>query len=189
MRNLLIITKQKEQAKALANLVRPFHFDTIDITDSAQESRRKVQQKYYNLVIIITPLYHELGSELALDILEKDEADIIVIANNKDLAQIEEKLIHEPIFLVEKPIERNKLQRDINYLLNNQKKRERLEKQNKKLKNNINSLKSQFRAKLLLMKNLDMSEDEAHHYLQKQAMNTRKTPGDIAEAIIKLYSN
>ena len=39
----------------------------------------------------------------------------------------------------------------------------------------MDDLKLQYRAKLLLMGHLDMTEDEAHRYIQKQAMNNRRT--------------
>lgn len=53
----------------------------------------------------------------------------------------------------------------------------------------MDDLKLQYRAKLLLMGHLDMTEDEAHRYIQKQAMNNRRTPGMVARSIIDLYES
>lgn len=187
MRNALIISKEKELGDALSKVIRPLRLDRIEVTDSAQEARRRIQELAYNLIIINAPLTHELGTELALDILEMEDSDIVMIVKSEDLANVEMKLYNSPIFIEEKPLNKQKFIRDLNYILNCQNRRERFNKQYRKLKNNMDSLKLQFRAKILLMKNLDMTEDQAHRYLQKQSMDNRKTPGQVAQSIINLY--
>ena len=44
-------------------------------------------------------------------------------------------------------------------------------------------------AKILLMQNLRMTESQAHHYLEKQAMNLRKSKYDVALRVLKTYEN
>lgn len=187
MKNVLIVSKQRDIGEALAKQLTSFKFDNIEIINSAQEARRKVQRSDYCLVLINTPLSHEYGTDLALDILAVDGPDVILIVKNDQLSQVEKKLVKAPIFILPKPINKYLMQRDINYVINSHNKRERLISQNSKLKKKMNSLKDQFRAKLLLMENLSMSESEAHRYLQKKAMDQGRTPGDIALAIIDLY--
>ena len=43
------------------------------------------------------------------------------------------------------------------------------------------------KAKWTLIDNLKMTEEEAHRYIEKQAMNERATKRKIAENIIKTY--
>ena len=45
------------------------------------------------------------------------------------------------------------------------------------------------RAKLLLVQHLQMTETEAHKYIEKQAMNTSKPRRTIAENIIRTYED
>ena len=45
------------------------------------------------------------------------------------------------------------------------------------------------RAKWLLIENLNMSENDAHRYIEKQAMDTRSTRREVAEGIIRTYDN
>ena len=44
------------------------------------------------------------------------------------------------------------------------------------------------RAKLILINELKMSEPDAHHYIEKQAMDRCVSKREIAEEIIKTYS-
>ena len=43
------------------------------------------------------------------------------------------------------------------------------------------------RAKWLLIDNLGMSEKDAHHYIEKRAMDSRQTRREVAEGIIRTY--
>ena len=45
------------------------------------------------------------------------------------------------------------------------------------------------RAKLLLIEKLGKSESEAHRFIEKQAMDLRKTKKEVAESIIGTYDN
>ena len=45
------------------------------------------------------------------------------------------------------------------------------------------------RAKLLLIEKLGKSEAESHRFIEKQAMDLRKTKKEIAESIIRTYDN
>ena len=44
------------------------------------------------------------------------------------------------------------------------------------------------RAKWLLISQLKMSEPDAHHYIERQAMNRCLSKGKVAQEIISLYS-
>ncbi|MGI6109718.1 MAG: ANTAR domain-containing response regulator, partial [Eubacteriaceae bacterium] len=167
MRSALIISKKKEAAQSIAQILRPFKIDKADITDSASDARRRIQQIDYTLVIINSPLYHELGADLALDILDRDGPDVILIVRRDQLPAAEQKLAEAPCFVVTTPINKVLMIRDIRFMLNARDKRERLEKQNKKLAVKMEDLKLQYRAKLMLMGHLDMTEEEAHRYIQK----------------------
>ena len=41
------------------------------------------------------------------------------------------------------------------------------------------------RAKCLLIENRGMTEAEAHHYIEKEAMNSRRTREQVAEEILE----
>ena len=45
------------------------------------------------------------------------------------------------------------------------------------------------RAKSMLMQYLNLTEEQAHRHIQKQAMDLRKTQRAVAEDILKTYQN
>ena len=63
-----------------------------------------------------------------------------------------------------------------------------LSSQTIKLKAKMDEIRIANRAKMLLMQNLNMSEQEAHRYLEKEAMNRGMKRTALAEEIIKTYA-
>lgn len=59
-----------------------------------------------------------------------------------------------------------------------------LKEENEKLRKTLEERKIIDRAKGMLMKNEDISEDEAYRKIQKLSMDRRKRMAEIAEAII-----
>ena len=64
-----------------------------------------------------------------------------------------------------------------------------LQAENAQLKQKIDDMRIIDRAKCLLISCLSMSEQEAHRYIEKQAMDMRETKRAIAEGILKTYEN
>lgn len=53
----------------------------------------------------------------------------------------------------------------------------------------IEDIKMIDRAKCILIQYLNMTESEAHRYIEKQAMDMRTTRKTIAEGILRTYEN
>ena len=64
-----------------------------------------------------------------------------------------------------------------------------LTEENEKLKNMVEDMKVINRAKLLLITCLNMSEEQAHRYIEKHAMDLRTSRLQIAKQIIRTYEN
>ena len=62
-----------------------------------------------------------------------------------------------------------------------------LSSQTTKLKVKMEEIKLVNRAKLLLMSNMNMNEQEAHRYIEKEAMDRGMKRTAISEEIIKTY--
>ena len=61
------------------------------------------------------------------------------------------------------------------------------QKENVKLQQKLESLKTISRAKCLLISYMGMSEEEAHKYIERQAMDLRLTRLEVAKEIVRTY--
>ena len=62
-----------------------------------------------------------------------------------------------------------------------------LRQENVKLQSKIEEIRLVDRAKCALIQYLSMTEEQAHHFIEKQAMDMRTTKREIAEGILKSY--
>ena len=62
-----------------------------------------------------------------------------------------------------------------------------LSSQTTKLKVKMEEIRLVNRAKMLLMQNLKMTEQEAHRYIEKEAMDRGQKKTAVAESVVKTY--
>ena len=62
-----------------------------------------------------------------------------------------------------------------------------LRKHTSSLRRKLDDTRFVSRAKLLLMTRLQMSEEEAHHYIEQTAMDSGRKSREVAESIIRAY--
>jgi len=55
MSSVLLVCKQNDVIRVLADVLRPMNFQMIDSATSAGEGRRRLQEIEYDLVIVNTP--------------------------------------------------------------------------------------------------------------------------------------
>lgn len=187
MGSVLLVCKKEDVIRGLTEILRPMNFELIDAVTSAGEGRRRLQEVEYDLVIVNTPLGDEFGVDFAIDILEKFMVGVILIVKNELVEHVEEKLENTAAFVVPKPLNKQLLVQNIRFVYQSREKIQRLQKKNTELKEKIEDLGIIYRGKLCLMGYLDMTEDQAHRYIQKKAMDMRIAPRKVAEQIIKTY--
>ena len=62
-----------------------------------------------------------------------------------------------------------------------------LRQKNVKLQSKIEEMRLVDRAKCALIQYLNMTEAQAHRYVEKQAMDLRKSKTEVAEGILRTY--
>ena len=138
------------------------------------------------MIIISLPLKDDGGENLS-DFLNKntDSAIILIVKNDitKKLRRVEES----GIYVLEKPLNKLMFIKIIQSHIIHRRRYNFLMEENKKLKNKIRDIKLIDRAKLTLIQYLNMSEEESHRYIEKQAMDRRITKVEVAKNILKIY--
>ena len=187
MEKVLIISTQKQTADTIYDIIKPLNFSGYDYVASGNEARRKFDITDYGLTIINTPLSDEFGTELVLDIAEKSLSAILILIKSELKEQVQDKVSITGAFVIGKPINRQVLLQSIPFVLNSKQIIATLREQNKALKRKVDDVKVIERAKFSLIKYLGLDEQQAHRYIQKQAMDLRVSPRVIADNILKTY--
>lgn len=139
-----------------------------------------------DIVLINSPLKDGDGLNLGFDIADGGQAQVIMILPP---SAYNDRFGEHGIFVIERPISANMFWTVIRLATATQSKVKSLARDNEKLKTNLEIVKIVDRAKCCLIQYLDMSEESAHRYIEKQAMNKRITRREVAEEILKTYEN
>ena len=86
-----------------------------------------------------------------------------------------------------RPFSRGMFSQAVGLLLASQAKAERYRAENEKLRQKLEELRVVSRAKCLLVEYLHLDEESAHKYMERQAMEERKTRRAVAEEILREY--
>ena len=187
MEKILIVSSSNKSRELLISIAKESGSYDIYSTSNASECRRLIHEVIFDLIIINSPLSDDMGENLAMFINEKTNSSIIFIAKTDYKNLIYDKIEKLGIFIVEKPLNKIIFMKVINVALIYRKKLQILLEENKKLELKINEVKLVNRAKLTLMQYLRMNENEAHRYIEKQAMDLRITKFEVAKNILKMY--
>jgi response regulator NasT len=164
-------------------------FSRIVATQNANESRRTVMDDEFDLIIIDTPLSDEYGDGLALSAVESTEAGIILLANNELLPGRHESIEEAGVCVLVKPVTPDFFYSAVKLLNTCRKRVSKLQNENKILRSKLQEISLIDRAKCILIQYLNMTEQQAHRYIEKQAMDLRQSKLITAENILKTYDN
>ena len=91
------------------------------------------------------------------------------------------------VFVLPKPVSPEFFYQAVKLLIASRKRVQVLENENVKLQKKIDEIRLIDRAKCILIQYLQMTEPQAHKYIEKQAMNLRQSRLQTAESILKTY--
>lgn len=184
---ILIVCSRPDVIKELRTLMLQQGYSAAEYSLSANEARRKLDMFEPELILINSPLQDELGIELVLDIADKTDAGIILLAKHEHLGEMQYKLEKVGALILPKPINKTILLQTARFAANSRKSLRGLKLQNDDLEKRINDRKVIEKAKWLLVEKMNMTEPQAHRYIQKRAMDTRVSQVKVAEEILSSY--
>ena len=171
---------------SLRELLPPDSYEPPLRAGSAGEVKRMLLETDVDLVILNAPLRDEFGTQLALN-LAQDNLCVLMLVPAESFDAVCYKVEDEGILTLSKPVSRNGLLGAIKLLTAMRGKLRKLDRQNQALQEKMQDIRTVNRAKWLLIEIKRMTENEAHYYIEKQAMDMRLSRREVAENIIRTY--
>ena len=187
MDNILIASNTNSTMGIISDLLQSESFSRIVTTQNASEARRYISELDFDLIIIDSPLPDEIGDDLSLTAADKTTAGIILIVQAENLPEVGARVEDAGVFVLPKPISPEFFYQSVKLLTASRKRVMNLEDENHKLQKKIEEIRTVDRAKLVLIQVLNMTEAQAHRYIEKQAMDLRQSRIATAENILKTY--
>ena len=188
MDKVLIISSNDNATNMIASLVKEAAHCSVSLVHTVVEARRIIGgNSDYDLVIINAPISDEFGNDLAEFVSDSSMASCIMIVKSDIADSVGEKLEDYGVAVLAKPLNKTVFFQSMKMINAMRKRILGLRDQNIKLQKKIDEIRIVNRAKFALMQYLQFTEQQAHRYLEKQAMDMRKTKKEIALEIIKIY--
>lgn len=170
--------------ESVHQILRENFFENITESADTGEARRRFGTYDYDLCVINAPLGNEYGETLAADFAHKGICPVLLLTGSDKYEFIAHTVEKDGVIVLAKPINRAlfinalRISRAVSNTYSS------FRQKNSDLLKYIEDLRSIDRAKCTLMSVYGMNEQEAHRYIEKKAMDTRRTRRSVADEII-----
>ena len=189
MESALIVSCMEKSTAFFTEMLNAASYGQIIALQSCGEARRLLLAQDFDLVVINAPLRDESGESLSRHIASKGISQVVLVVKNEFFDAVSAICEDDGVLVVAKPVNKAVFWSALKLAKAAQSRLARMQTENSKLKQKIEDIRIVDRAKCILISYLNMSEQEAHRYIEKQAMDTRQQKREIAEGILKTYEN
>lgn len=158
------------------------------IIPSGAEARRRMLESDFELIVVNAPLPDEFGHELCSSAVEKTDAGVVLLAKAAAAEQLLAPMSEQGVLLLSKPFS-NTLFRRPHLAAASNHRLQLLRQENARMQEKIAQVRLVSHAKCCLVEREQMSEDAAHRYIEKHAMDTRRSRAEIAQEILDSYED
>ncbi len=161
----------------------------IVVSSSAAKARRLMMNDGFTLIIVNTPLDDEFGGELALHAAEKTTAGVMFFVKAASYDMAVHKLEPYGVMVMGKPCSSEYARQSVRVVLATANRMQGMKRKTEQLQSRINEIKVIDRSKCVLMQYLGITEAGAHKYIEKEAMDSRRSRYEVALEILKTYES
>lgn len=185
--SVLIVTKTEKFSLSLTSLLPCGKFSPIKTVTSVSEAKRALLERDYDLVLINSPLEEDGGSKLAVDICTGKNGCALVFVPREQYLSTSEEVRPFGVFTLPKPTTGQMVSQAIDWMCATRERLARYEKTVSTVKQKMEEIRTVNHAKWILIEVLKMTEEDAHRYIEKQAMDRCVSKAEIAKSIIATY--
>lgn len=182
----LIVAGATKQQYALADVVNRIGLSPVLCTTAA-EARRASLSRPFHVFIVNGGLPDEHGNELCSDLADAFDCGGVFIDDFTRAEIAAAKLVEQGVITLSRPITKSGLSDALRLVLAANARVRMLKEKNTELSAKLEDLKYISRAKIVLMRSLGYSEEQAHRYIEKKSMDSRLSRRRVAMDILKTY--
>lgn len=185
----VLVVSASESFNAATKELLPFSgYQPVHTATNVSEAKRHIAARGFDFVIINSPLPDESGTRFAIDCCRSQTTVVLILSRPEVHAEVHDKVAEHGVFTLSKPTNRNTFLQALSWMSSARERLRKMEQKTSSIEERMEEIRIVNRAKFLLISELKMTEPEAHHYIEKNAMDNCIPKKEAAENIIKLYS-
>ena len=155
------------------------------ILPSGAEARRRMPDADFDLIVVNAPLPDEFGHELCMDAVASTDAGVVFLVKAAQAEQLLAPLNEQGVLLLSKPFSNTLFVQVMHMAAASNHRLQLLRQENARMQEKIAQVRLVSHAKCCLVEREQMSEDAAHRYIEKQAMDRCVPKRAVAEEILR----
>ena len=185
--SVLVVSASNKFNDSLRRLLPEDRYSPVILAADVSDARRKLLEERYDLVIVNTPLPDDFGTRLALDVCASSGTGVLLLVGAEHYPDVNARVSPYGVLVLSKPTSAQLVSQSLLLLCGTRERLRRMEQKTASIEEKMEELRLVNRAKWLLIEQLKMSEQDAHRYIEKQAMDRCVTKRVIAEQILSTY--
>ena len=180
---LVIAAKPRIQSSVRSALTAKY--GRVLTAETVQEARRAVEREKIALMVIFSPLKDEEEIPRLFDMAERRGIAAGYIVGREIYGETAYRLEGRNVFVVAYPLQMDQVLQLVSFLHQVQRRFWLVLSEQERLLRQVQDIQIACRVKCLLVEKREMTEEEAHHFIEQEAMNTGLSKREAALKILK----
>ena len=183
--SVLAVSAAEKFNASLRSLLPEESYSPVRVVGDVASAQRCLLERSFDIVLINTPLPDDFGTRLALDVSERSGAGVLLLVKAEHFPDLSARLTPYGILTVSKPTSPALVTQALALLCGTRERLRRMEQKTASFEEKMAEIRLVNRAKCLLIERRAMTEQEAHRWIEKQAMDRCVSRKVIAEQILQ----
>lgn len=185
--SVLIVSSAENFTNAVSSMLPSSEYKPIVHSSNVVSAKRTLAQRSFDFVIINSPLSDDLGAGFAADCVSSGGAVVLMLINSEIHDEVHAKVSKRGVFTLSKPISYQTMRTALKWLETAKELTKKYEKKTTSIEDKMLEIRTVNKAKWILIDKKNMTEPEAHRYLEKEAMDRCISKKAVANEIIEKY--
>lgn len=186
IKSVLVIATPSKGAKRLKEVLAGNGYKELTSAANCTEARQMLIKRRFDLCVVVAPLDDEFGDEFAA-MPGENVGQVMLLVRSEVFDEVSARMDECGVMTVAMPIDAGVFSSVLKLANAAVSKIVRLRDENERLQKKVDEMRLISRAKCVLVAYLGMTEEQAHRYLEKQAMDMRVSKKEMAIRILKTY--
>lgn len=181
---LLVSASEKMTGSLVAMLPEKVYYP-LTVVASISEAQRHILEEPYDLVIVNTPLPDDFGRKFAIEASNDRDAVTMLLVRSELYDETYDRVAEYGVLTLSKPTSAAMIKQTLDYMRATRERLYRMQKKNVSLEDKMAEIRLVNKAKWLLIESKKMTEEEAHKYIERTAMDLGLTKREVAQSIVR----
>lgn len=183
--SVLSVAAAEKFHTSLRELLPNGRYDPVHAVYDASEARRRMLETTYDVILISAPLPDEFGARLAQHAAEHTGAGVLMMVKSEYYSDVSEQLTPCGVLTLQKPTSPQMMLQCMELLCATRERLRRMEQKSASIEDKMAEIRLVNRAKWALIEKRGLTEQEAHRFIEKEAMDRCVPKRVIAEEILR----